>query len=171
VKQCKIVVTGPESTGKSTLSKALAQAFDAIWVPEYARKYLDQLNRPYQQQDLLKIARGQVESEYQLQQQASINICDTDLTVIKIWSEYKYGNCHPWINEHLRENRADLYLLSYPDLAWEPDPQRENPLDRNELFDLYQSLLMDLQVEYKVIKGVGKERLDHAKRVVETKFF
>jgi nicotinamide riboside kinase len=113
----RIAVTGPESTGKTTLARQLARRYGAPWTPEYARYYLRRLNRPYVQDDLLAIARGQLEwEEAKGRRNPEILFSDTCLLVIKIWSEFKYGNCHPWILEQLRAHTYDLYLLCGVDL-------------------------------------------------------
>jgi len=158
----KLTLTGPESTGKTTLAQQLAEATDAPWVPEYARDYL--AGRPgYEEADLLSIARGQLEREQQYAQRAEeLLICDTSLEVIQVWGQYRYGRVHPWIAEQLQAHPADLYLLCYPDLPWEPDPLRENPHDRDALFAMYEELLSRLGAEVAVIRGQGEQRLQTA---------
>ena len=123
----KIVVIGPESTGKSTLSEALATALHTVWVPEYAREYLEHLNRPYSETDLQAIARGQLLKEGEVAPLVNkVLICDTDLYVIKVWSEHKYGRCHASILEEIARRKYDLYLLTGIDMPWSPDPLREH---------------------------------------------
>lgn len=161
----KIVLTGPESTGKSSTSRELALALDTVWVPEYAREYLSRLGRPYQEEDLERIARGQLESEDQRAAHAAdILICDTDLYVIKIWSEYKYGRCSPWILEQIALRSYDLYLLGYPDMAWEEDPLREHPdpKDREILFQYYLDHMVHSGVPFQVLRGSQDQRLAQA---------
>ena len=136
----KVIVTGPESSGKTTLCQSLAEHYRVPWLPEYARTYLEQLDRAYQEEDLLRIAEEQVAQEDQLaQQKPPLLVCDTSLLVIKIWGNYRYGRCHPWIEQQLAQRPVDYYLLCRPDIPWQPDPQRENPDDRDELFVLYQN--------------------------------
>ena len=98
----KIVLIGPESTGKTTLAKALAKHYDCNYVPEYARQYINDLNRPYQKEDIVTIAKKQIELEETKEKKEPFLFLDTDLIVCKIWSKFKYGECHPWIlnNEH-----------------------------------------------------------------------
>lgn len=163
----KIVITGPESSGKTTLSEQLAHHFNAPWVPEYARDYIARLNRPYQQSDLLEIARGQAARENEYAQKADkLYFCDTSLEVIKIWSEFKYKRCHPWIIEQQQKYRANLYLLCAPDIPWTYDPQRENPDDRDVLFDIYRRELSGELVQE--IWGERKKRLQTAAAAVQT---
>lgn len=156
----KIVITGPESTGKSTLATQLAEHFQVPFVPEYARTYLTNLHRPYQEEDLLQIAKGQFECQNDpLFQGHAIQICDTGFLVLKIWSEYKYGRCHPWILDQFHQHPPDLYLLCDIDLPWQFDPMRENPNDRLELMGIYRRELRMSGFNYVVISGSLEERL------------
>ena len=156
----KIVITGPESSGKTTLAASLAKHYQVPWVAEYARDYLNQLDQPYQEKDLLTIAQGQISREDRAAQITDLLICDTSLLVIKIWSEYRYDHCHPWILEQLAQRPVDLYLLCIPDIPWEYDPQRENAQDRDILFKQYQQALTDQP--YVTIQGNRIQRLQQA---------
>lgn len=159
----KIAITGPESTGKSRLSVELAEYYQTVFVPEVAREYIDRLDRPYDQEDILKIAKWQISEEERLLTQANhLLFCDTELIVTKIWSEVKYGNCDPWILQKIEENNYDLFLLCDIDLQWESDPQREHPHMRQKLFDLYHSELSRRGYPFKVVSGTGRERLMNA---------
>lgn len=156
-------IVGPESTGKTTLAKGLAEHFNTLWVPEYAREFLSDLDRPYEKKDLVAIAKGQLESERQYRKKAKdVLFLDTDLFVIKIWSEFKYGECDPWILQQLGMNKASVYLLTHFDMPYEPDPLRENPSQRPELFDLYEKALKEAGVLYAVIQGNKHKRMDTA---------
>ena len=150
----KIIVTGPESSGKTTLCKSLSKHFKIPFIEEYARGFLDELGRDYKQDDLLEIAKGQLLSEHNAQ------ILDTDLITIKIWSEYKYGNCNNWILEQIEQQKSErrFYLLCKPDIPWEADKQRENPNDRAELFEIYKTELESLGHTYFVVEG--KDRVE-----------
>jgi NadR type nicotinamide-nucleotide adenylyltransferase len=153
------VVTGPESTGKSTLTQGLARHFSECWTPEYSRHYLERLGRPYRESDLRRIAEGQILWEsYVAAFARRLWLCDTSLLVIKVWSDYRYGRCHPWIVEQLRRRPVDLYLLCDIDLPWEPDPLRENPHDRDVLLAMYQDNLWDLGVPYTLVSGLAPRR-------------
>jgi NadR type nicotinamide-nucleotide adenylyltransferase len=168
----KVVVIGPESTGKSTLSQALSDYFDCPWVPEYAREYIDKLSRPYQYEDLLEIAKGQLEREEKESEKAKdLLICDTDLHVIKVWSQHKFGKVHPWIEQQLSERKYDLYLLTYIDVAWENDPQREHPeLEKREyFFEIYRNSVINSGIPYKIISGSVEERLNKSIEFIEEK--
>lgn len=166
----KVVVIGPESTGKSTLSGQLAAHYQTMWVPEYARQYLEALSRPYEQSDLLHIAKGQLAQEDQLAAQANrLLICDTDLHVIKVWSEHKYGNCDPEILQIIQDRKYDLYLLTYIDIPWEEDPQREHPdpAMREYFYNVYRELVMASGVPWVEIRGSLEERIASAIAAVD----
>jgi NadR type nicotinamide-nucleotide adenylyltransferase len=157
----KVVVLGPESTGKSTLSEKLAAHFNTVWTPEYAREYLDELGRPYEQGDLLEIARGQLRLEDEKARQASrLLICDTDLYVLKVWSEHKYGHADPRILEQIAARPYDLYLLTYIDIPWQEDPQREypDPQMREYFYRIYRDIVVNAGVPWADIRGSFEER-------------
>ena len=159
----KIVIIGPESTGKTTLARQLAAHFEGEWVEEYAREYVGKLDRPYTESDLLLIAKGQWSREQEaLQSNPSWLFCDTDLRVIKIWSQYKYGRTDPWILQQIDRSECDLYLLKAIDLPWQKDPQREHPHQRQELFDIYYEEIRSSGIPYKLIEGEGDARFQMA---------
>lgn len=164
----RVAIIGPECTGKTDLARFLANQYDTAWVPEFARAYLETLGRPYNQQDLLTIAAGQVNSENALAQQANkFLFCDTNLIVIKIWSEFKYGWCDPAIIALMKQQAYDLVLLTDVDLPWEEDPLREHPHKREELFELYKAELKATQTPYTLIRGSYALRREAAIRAVD----
>ncbi|MEO5585634.1 MAG: ATP-binding protein [Flavobacteriales bacterium] len=166
----KVVVTGAECSGKSTLSEDVAKHYGVLWVPEMARQYLDGLDRQYCEGDLLKIAELQLHTEDEKQAQssgsASLLICDTDLVTIRIWGEEKYGRSDPWVVQQTEERSYDLWLLCRPDIPWVYDPQRENPHDRDRLFAVYEQTLKALGKPYVIIAGGREERLRQAKAAI-----
>lgn len=164
----KIAIVGPESTGKSTLTQALATHYNTVWVPEYARRYLNQLHVPYNQKDLTKIAYGQLalEEEY-LNSANRFLFCDTNLIVIKVWSEFKFGNCDQEILVQMMNRKYDLHLLTYIDLPWKPDPLREHPDKRKELFECYEAALREQNLQYSIIRGEEEQRIESAIQAVE----
>jgi NadR type nicotinamide-nucleotide adenylyltransferase len=167
----RIAVTGPESTGKSILAEQLALHYQTVWVAEYAREYLEKIARPYDQHDITEIAKGQVEAEVRLQKEArTILLCDTDLTVTKIWSEVKYNHCDPVIIRLMEKNPYDLFLLCDIDLPWVDDPLREHPHLRPYLFGLYKKELQTRGVNFAVVSGSGASRLENAIKIIETSF-
>ncbi len=159
----RVAITGPESTGKSWLAKQLANHYHTVWVPEYAREYLEANGPEYVYDDIVFFARKQKEREDSLANVATnLIFCDTEPVVTKIWSEVVFNKCDPWIEHEMANNPYDLYLLCYPDIRWEPDTLRENPDNRMELFELYVKEMEANRLPYVVIRGVGKERLQHA---------
>lgn len=159
----RIMITGPESTGKSTLAQQLAQHFKTNYVPEYARQYIDELNRVDTYEDILHIAQEQMRLEDKWAETANQCLfCDTGLLVTKVWCEYVYGKCHQWIIEELQKRQYACYFLMNMDIPWVADEQRQNPHDRKELFDIYERALKEMQVDYKVISGTFEERLKQA---------
>ena len=148
----KIIITGPESSGKTTLRKELSKHFNFPFSKEYARGYLDELDRDYIIDDLLTIAKGQLQSEI------SSQLLDTDLITIKIWSEYKYGSCDKWIIDKIEKQKTEkrFYLLCNPDIDWHADNQRENPNDRVEIFKIYKQELENLGHDYFIVEGKNR---------------
>jgi NadR type nicotinamide-nucleotide adenylyltransferase len=164
----KIAVIGPECTGKSDLSAFLAEHFNTVWVPEFARGYLNNLIRPYQQSDLLSIAHGQLRIEDEWAADANkILICDTNLYVIKVWSNFKFGSTDPEILEHIKSRKYDLYLLTYVDIPWENDPQREHPDKREVLYNIYQQEMSTQSVPFVEIRGDREQRRKKAIEAVQ----
>lgn len=159
----KIVVIGPESTGKSSLCLQLARHYDTVWVPEFAREYLEEHGMDYSYDDLLTIAQGQLEKEDRMAAAArnGLLIVDTDMHVMKVWCEFVFGQCHPWILEQLASRKYDLYLLCQTDLPWVKDNLREYPDEetRNRLFDMYRSLMQEGKRPWAEVSGTGPERL------------
>jgi NadR type nicotinamide-nucleotide adenylyltransferase len=164
----KIAITGPESTGKSTLSQQLAAHYQGLWVPEFARAYIADLDRPYTLQDLEAIARGQLDLEAATAaQNPRLLFADTDLLVIKIWSEHAFGKSPDWVLQQLKRQDYNLYLLMGVDLPWEPDPQREHPHLRQYFYDWYKRELKALQVPFVEISGQQEHRLAQARQHVD----
>ena len=142
--------------------------FSTTWVPEYARGYLDNLVRPYEPHDLISIAHGQIRLEDAWSQEANgVVICDTNLLVIKIWSEFKFGSCDPEILRLINARHYDLYLLTYIDIPWQNDPQREHPGKRQELYDLYLRELQQQSTTFVEVKGEQRERRANAIEAIE----
>ncbi|GAB4230437.1 MAG: hypothetical protein Tsb0034_02380 [Ekhidna sp.] len=155
----RIAVVGPESTGKSELCQHLAAHYQTEWVPEFARFYLDRLDRDYEQHDLKAIAEGQLAWEDDKAEYAKeLLFCDTNLIVIKIWSDHKYGNTDPWIEAELQKRTYDFYLLNNIDLPWRPDPQREHPTMRKHFFNIYKEYLEVNGLPFAVVSGIEGER-------------
>jgi NadR type nicotinamide-nucleotide adenylyltransferase len=179
----KIVVIGPESTGKSSLCEALAQHFDTVWCPEFAREYLLTHGMDYDFDDLLTIAKGQLalEDEYALLantlfEQSAKNsrrpprlFIDTDMYVIKVWEEFVFGKTHRWIIDQIAERKYDLYLLCNVDLPWVKDELREYPdlETREKLYHIYKDIMINQPVSWMDISGDYDTRLAKAIAAVE----
>ena len=166
----KIIVTGPESSGKTTLCKALSEHYNLPFTKEFAREYLTDLGKNYLQEDLLEIAKGQLENEQLINNNQQISLHDTDLITLKIWSVYKYGNCNNWILEQIEKQKVEnrFYILCKPDLKWDYDPLRENPTNRNELLEIYKQELENLGHKFLIIKG--EDRNEQAIESLSTNF-
>lgn len=164
----RVAIVGPECTGKTDLARFLANHYQTTWVPEFARTYLETLARPYIKEDLTTIAVGQIESENSQAERANrFLFCDTNLVVIKIWSEFKYTSCDPAIIKLMQAQTYDLHLLTDVDLPWEDDPLREHPHKRQELFSLYEAELKNSGTTFTIIRGDYASRRKAAIRAVE----
>jgi NadR type nicotinamide-nucleotide adenylyltransferase len=167
----KVAIIGPECTGKSDLSAFLAAHYKTVWVPEYARGYLGNLTVPYKEHDLTVIAHGQLRLEDEYTRDATdILICDTNLYVIKVWSEFKFGTCDPEILKLIATRLYDLYLLTYVDIPWEEDILREHPHKRQELYDQYLNEMKNQPVPFVEIKGDRSLRRNAALSAIEKLF-
>ena len=164
----KVVLFGPESTGKTTLSRQLARHYNSVWVREYAREYLqDKWNnerKTCEVRDLLPIAKGQIALENDLAQKTnSVLICDTDLLETKVYSEAYYaGTCDPILDKFAIENTYDLYFLTYIDTPWESDDLRDKPNQRERMFKAFENALIEYDRPYVILKGSKMERLNKA---------
>lgn len=164
----RVAITGPESSGKTTLAEALAKIYGVGYVPEFSRAYLEKLNRRYVKDDLDIIAKGHFEAISKSQD--SIQFIDTEFVVLKIWSEYRFGKCTPLIEKLVVEERFDLYILCSPDIPWEDDPLRENPHDREVLFNAYWLELNKMGVDLLVLEGPHEERVKKTREELLRKF-
>lgn len=168
VEATSIVLVGVECTGKSTLVDRLAQALAAPRVPEIARGWLAARGNRYEEGDLETIARLQWQAELDARASATTVIVDTDLVVLRIWSEVRFGRCAAWILEHLARRPRACYLLPRPDLPWVPDLQRASPsrAERLALHERYRTLLEELGHPWREISGVGEARDVSARRAL-----
>ncbi|GAB4455197.1 MAG: hypothetical protein Fur0028_10390 [Bacteroidales bacterium] len=157
------VIIGPESTGKTTLCKQLAEHFKGVWIPEYARFYVEQIKRPYTYDDVIHIARKQIEIEESMKvNSVDYLFFDTDLIITKVWLLHVYKQCPEWIDAFLKSTYRKSYFLCYPDLPWEFDPVRENPHLREYLFNWYEKELINYGFNYFIINGTEQQRLNNA---------
>lgn len=167
----KIVITGPESTGKTELSEALAKKLHGRWIPEYARGYVEKLGRRYNSEDLEFIARHQIRQEYEATTMADdgILIFDTWLIITKIWFEVVYGKSPVWIEEYILNANIDIFLVCSPDLPWIADQVRENGGEmRHKLFEKYCLEIEKYGFKYEIVTGFGEDRLNNALKHLES---
>ncbi len=160
------MVTGPESSGKTTLVEALAQQLEAPRVAEAARNYL-QNKTGYQPSDLLEITQQQQAAEDSVLACAPpLAIADTDLQVVYIWWQERFGPAPAFLHKAYAQQSPRHYLLCKPDLPWESDPLRENPEDRERLWQIYREDLSARQFAFSIVEGVGEQRLDSALQAI-----
>ncbi len=168
----KIVIIGPESTGKSTLTQQLAAHYNTAWCPEFAREYLLENGIDYSFEDLLNIARGQLQLEDNILTTAKnkLYFIDTDMYVMKVWCEVAFNNCHTWILKQIAARNYDLILLCNTDLPWVKDELREYPdlHSRERLYKMYKDLLINQKTKWAEISGSYVERLQLAITIVNT---
>ena len=179
----KIVIIGPESTGKSTLCEQMARHYNTLWCPEYAREFLMTHGMNYTYDDLLTIAQGQLELEDRYisllkstsqtpnsnaarssHTHHSFLFIDTNMYVMKVWCEFVFGKCHPFILEQIVERKYDLYFLCSVDLPWIADLLREYPdlETRKTLYSIYKSILTDQPIPWVEISGDSEQRFEKA---------
>ncbi|MBQ4548135.1 MAG: ATP-binding protein [Bacteroidales bacterium] len=166
----KIAITGPESTGKSTLAEKLAHHYKTDFIPEYSRTYLENFAGQYTEDDVVEIAKGQYNLILEEEKKSSkILIADTEIVVCKIWVEYVFKHSNKVIDEILKQQNFDLYLLCDIDLPWVYDPLRENPNieERKELFEIYKNTLEQMKVPFEIVSGDDKVRVNNAIKIIE----
>lgn len=169
----KIVLFGPESTGKTTLAEQLAAHFKTVWVPEYMRSYLQEKwnskAEKISKEDLLPIAAGQIALENKLVQKANnFLFCDTNLLELHVYCTYYYnGWCPSKITEAIENQQYDFYFLTDIDIPWQPDDLRDRPNDRLGLFRNFEEALISRQLPYKVLSGTQENRLTSAIKMLQ----
>jgi len=168
----KVVLFGPESTGKTTLSKQLARYYNTVWAPEYAREYLQKKwnneRKTCEADDLVPIAIGQMKLENKLVDKADrVLICDTDLLETKVYSEEYYGGfVDPVLDKAAKNNTYDLYLLTYIDTPWEEDDLRDRP-ELREMFNAFENALKKYNRPYVLLEGNKETRLKIAVNAID----
>jgi len=168
----KVVITGAESTGKTTLARDLARLAGTVWIPEFAREYVGNLKRPYRYEDVERIARKQREqpSEY-LAEARGYLFLDTYLIITRVWFREVFKREPDWLDEELRTSDIDLFLLCETDIPWVPDPLRENPGARREyLSEQYKKELDAMGLPWRPVTGYGEERMKNACLILQQFF-
>ncbi|KGL59903.1 nicotinamide-nucleotide adenylyltransferase, NadR type [Polaribacter sp. Hel1_33_78] len=169
----KVVLFGPESSGKTTLSRQLARYYNTVWAPEFAREYLQEKwnneRKTCEAEDLIPIAIGQMKLENKLAKKADkVLICDTDLLETKVYSEEFYGGfVDSDLDKSANENQYDLYLLTYIDTPWEEDDLRDRPEQRLEMFKAFENALRKHNRPYVLLKGDKETRLKKATEAID----
>jgi NadR type nicotinamide-nucleotide adenylyltransferase len=164
----RVAVIGPESTGKSLLCEGLAAHYKTVWVPEFAREYLSKTKGTYALQDIVTIYKEQYSHESELTLHANkLIFTDTEAIIAKVWCEHVYGFCPDEITQLIQQKPYDFYLLTSPDLPWEPDPLRENPGKGEFFFKWYKNILNELKLPYGTVSGIGERRLKNAIHIME----
>ncbi|RYY70664.1 MAG: ATPase [Chitinophagaceae bacterium] len=176
----RIVILGPESTGKTTLSRELAEHYNTKWVPEFARDFLISHGMNYDYDDLLTIAHGQLEMEMKIEKAVledgdntdKLLFIDTNMYVMQVWCEFVFQKCHSWILEQIATRSYDLYLLCNIDLPWVKDSLREYPdlESRISLYNIYKDILISQNVPWIDISGEYSDRLHIAIDAVDKCF-
>ena len=179
----KVVIIGPESTGKSTLAEQLARHYESAWCPEFAREFLLTNGTDYTFDDLLTIAKGQLamEDEYASKlEEHSLPLLeegghlplfiDTDMYVMKVWCEFVFGNCHRFVLDNIVSRKYDLYLLCNVDLPWIKDELREYPdlETRKKLYFIYKDIMVNQSTPWIDISGGFEERFEKAVKAIDT---
>ena len=166
-----VVLTGPESSGKTTLCQLLAAEYGTTWVPEQARGYLTARGGAYVEEDLVQIAKQQLRVQAVRARRAKGYLfADTGMLVLKIWSLVRYGRVAPFIETALHERPPAACILCRPDMPWEPDPLREHPSEREGLYELYRAYLMELHTPFVEVSGQPQERVAQVRRFLEGLF-
>ena len=166
----KIVLTGPESVGKSILAEKLAKHFKTTWMPEYGREYYEKAMPHFDEMGISHIAGGHLALEEKALLEANkILFLDTDLIVTEIWSEIYFNACPEWILEanHQARQRADLYLLLSPDIEWVDDGTRSYKNIRQKQFEIIKSELIKRRLNFEIISADFEKRFNDAVKSVE----
>lgn len=165
----RVVLTGPESTGKTEIAEFISNKYNTVCVPEYARGYIQNLKREYTYNDIEHIAKKQIEFEQEYSKKANhILFYDTYLIITKVWFQEVYKKVPSWIDSKITESNIDLFLLCNTDIPWIADSVRENGGEmREKLFEIYKNELDYYGFNYKIINGNGYDRFNNAYNLVE----
>jgi NadR type nicotinamide-nucleotide adenylyltransferase len=164
----KVVLTGSECTGKTTLAAELARHYGAVWLPEYVRGYAESKGAPLDAGDVEPIARGQIAAQdAALERARQLLLLDTDLLSTVVYAEHYYGSCPDWISDLAVARRGDLYLLCDIDMPWTADPQRDRPDSREAMQALFHRALTSRGFRFVEIRGDRLERFRAARVTID----
>jgi HTH-type transcriptional regulator, transcriptional repressor of NAD biosynthesis genes len=170
----KIVIYGPESTGKTTLSKYLAQYFSTDWIPEFARIYLEQKLNSHEignticpEEDLLPIVEGQILQEDAINTSNKIIFLDTNPLETLVYAKYYFQKDFPWLEDIISKRKYDYYLLTDISVNWEADPLRDKPNDRQNIFNLFKNELDERKLPYAIVTDINHKRFENAISIVK----
>ena len=161
----RIAITGPESSGKTTLCRLLSEHFKVPFIYEYARTYLENKSGVYKQSDLDFIAKEHLKNI--LSSSHTVSISDTDFSVLEIWSEYKFKKSSELIKELASQDLFDLHILCRPDIPWVADELRENEHSRYYLFELYKASLTRHRKNFIEVDGSLENRIKKSVQYIE----
>jgi nicotinamide riboside kinase len=167
IKGIRLALTGPESSGKTTLAQAISLFYGGKYVPEYAREFLAGLGRAYLQSDLPMIAQRQFDLN-KADDTIPFVVCDTEMTVMRVWYRYSYHSNNALIDTLFQTQRFHHLFLCTPDMPWEPDPLREHPKERMRLFDLYVKELQQQDLPFTIVNGTLEKRMEQVEKVVRS---
>lgn len=155
-----IAFTGPECAGKTTLAQALSQKLNGLFVPEYVRSFFEGRSTSYEFHDLDKIAKGQLEAIIAAKKENPTTLLvDTEMLVMKIWSQEKFNRVSEFIQQAYQDQAYDLMVLCKPDIPYEADELRENPADRDRLYEIYLSELLNANQRFIEVQGSVDQRI------------
>jgi NadR type nicotinamide-nucleotide adenylyltransferase len=167
----RIVVTGSESTGKTTLAHDLAAHFNALWVREQSRVYAESVKRSLNPEDVSPIASAQIAAEDAALTDAQRRgdhwlFFDTDLISTVVYARHYYGACPAWIEAEAFARRGDLYLLAQIDVPWSADGIRDRPDERETLDQSFRDAMAEFKVNVRHVRGLGEHRLASALKAI-----
>lgn len=173
-KLTKIVLFGPESTGKSTLAETLANYYKTEWVPEFAREFLQEKYNNSAEvcapTDLIPIAKGQIQLENEKAKKAKdFLFCDTNVLQTLTYAKTYFQNFQdPILEACVKQHQYAHYFLTYIDTPWVPDDLRDKPNERNKMFAIFEKTLIQRNISYTILRGNLTQRLQLAKSIIKT---